>query len=368
MGKISLSNIAEELAIKSGLTREAADVFVHAFVRTIEKGLQEDGMVKIKGLGTFKLQEMSDRSSVDVNTGERITIKGYHKVTFTPDSTLKELVNRPFAHFEPTELNDGYPDEEDVDKELIVDTGKEDEVCVPDATCEQTEPDTPVNASESSDCSDSVEPAENETPKIEESVSEGPDLEIKQKPAPRRRGCLWAFLCLLIISVAVMALIYGRFTPQVASEALPSDTPSESSEIKVNPNLGEELGGEWNIEQDKEVKEDTVVALEEENDSLKEPVDSVTVLVDTDASTIEIVESLQAKAIKDITLADTTDYVIKGTLETHYLKRGETIVQLANTYYGDKRLWPYIVKHNSIVNFNSVAIGQEILIPLLEEK
>ena len=69
MGKISLSNIAEELAVKGGLTREAANTFMHAFVETIEKGLKEDGIVKVKGLGTFKLQEMNDRDSVDVNTG-----------------------------------------------------------------------------------------------------------------------------------------------------------------------------------------------------------------------------------------------------------------------------------------------------------
>jgi nucleoid DNA-binding protein len=77
MGKFSLSNIAEELAAKSGITRDASTNFVHSLIEVIEKGLQEDGMVKIKGLGTFKLQEMSDRVSVDVNTGERITIKGY---------------------------------------------------------------------------------------------------------------------------------------------------------------------------------------------------------------------------------------------------------------------------------------------------
>ena len=113
MGKISLSNIAEELAAKAGLSRENANNFAHAFVDTVEKGLQADGVVKIKGLGTFKLQEVSDRDSVDVNTGERITIKGYRKVTFTPDTVMKEFVNRPFAHFEPTELNDGFPEEEE---------------------------------------------------------------------------------------------------------------------------------------------------------------------------------------------------------------------------------------------------------------
>ena len=92
MEKISLSSIVEALAAKGGITREAASNFMHAFIKTIEKGLQENGMVKVKGLGTFKLLEVSDRSSVDVNTGERIIIKGYRKVTFTPDSADRKSV------------------------------------------------------------------------------------------------------------------------------------------------------------------------------------------------------------------------------------------------------------------------------------
>ena len=81
MGKITLINIAEELAAKSGQSKEVADKFLHAIVETIEKGLVNDKMVKIKGLGTFKLMDMNDRDSIDVNTGERITIKGYTKVS-----------------------------------------------------------------------------------------------------------------------------------------------------------------------------------------------------------------------------------------------------------------------------------------------
>ena len=77
MEKISLSNLAEALAVKSCISREAASNFMHSFIKTIEKGLQENGMVKVKGLGTFKLLEVSERSSVDVNTGERIIIKEY---------------------------------------------------------------------------------------------------------------------------------------------------------------------------------------------------------------------------------------------------------------------------------------------------
>jgi ribosome-associated heat shock protein Hsp15 len=77
---------------------------------------------------------------------------------------------------------------------------------------------------------------------------------------------------------------------------------------------------------------------------------------------------LVAENIKDITPADTTDYAIASTLTTHKLRNGETIILLAKKYYGDKRLWPYIVKHNQLKDFNNVAIGQMIKIPVLQEK
>ena len=81
-----------------------------------------------------------------------------------------------------------------------------------------------------------------------------------------------------------------------------------------------------------------------------------------------IVESLASKSVKDVTPADTTDYIIAGTQTIHELQDGETIISLSRKYYGDKRLWPYIVKHNNIVDFNKVAVGMVIDIPKLEAK
>ena len=85
-------------------------------------------------------------------------------------------------------------------------------------------------------------------------------------------------------------------------------------------------------------------------------------------SIVPITESLAAKSIKDITIADTTEYTIGATLTKHELKSGETIIQLARKYYGDKRLWPYIVKYNNITDFNKVAVGMTIEIPVLNSK
>ena len=502
MRKISLSNIADELASKSGLPRDVADNFMHAFVEAIEKGLQEDNLVKIKGLGTFKLQEVSDRGSIDVNTGERITIKGHRKVTFTPESAMKELVNRPFAHFEPTELNDGYPsDDEPVtsgdfadEADDIIENAEVDApniavevaekphenamettpcdlpsspeieelveeqaageviaeevamVSVPQAmeTTETTEPfDTVVSVEE---CEEEVkgsealeEPAnavmeEPETSLDEESVTEtieepivepaaGPSKdtvensveenktepveqqtaeptipiaeETAKKPnhskpeAKKKHGFLWTVILVLLLLVAVFFLRnYYFHTPEERSF---NNNMDEYSEMMVNPNLEEELGMEWNDEpkvspQLPTGKKEPVKPLIDSADAQQaqaqtsQPTPSqpekpsgqsattVKPAADPLFCVVTITESLAAKTIKDITPADTVDYRIEGTLVTHQLKSGETIIQLAKKYYGDKRLWPYIVKYNWMKDYNNVAIGQMINIPVLKDK
>lgn len=114
MSKVFLKDISLALAKKKGLEAAEADEYLDAFFSVIEEGLSADNIVKIRGLGTFKLVEVKDRESVDVNTGERVVIDGHAKVTFTPENSLKELVNKPFSQFETVELNDGV----NFDKEM----------------------------------------------------------------------------------------------------------------------------------------------------------------------------------------------------------------------------------------------------------
>ena len=501
MRKISLSNIADELASKSGLPRDVADNFMHAFVEAIEKGLQDDNLVKIKGLGTFKLQEVSDRGSIDVNTGERITIKGHRKVTFTPESAMKELVNRPFAHFEPTELNDGYPsDDEPVTSGYLADeaddmvenaevdapniavegAGKPHEnametppcdlpsspeieelveeqaageviaeevamVSVPQAMeaavtfdtvvsveeCEEevkgsealeepanavmeepekspdeesvTEPiEEPIVEPAAGPSKDTVENSveENKTEPVEQQTAE-PTIPIAEetakkpnhsKPeAKKKHGFLWTVILVLLLLVAVFFLRnYYFHTPEERSF---NNNMDEYSEMMVNPNLEEELGMEWNDEpkvspQLPTGKKEPVKPLIDSADAQQaqaqtsqpkatpsqpekpsgQSATTVKPAADPLFCVVTITESLAAKTIKDITPADTVDYRIEGTLVTHQLKSGETIIQLAKKYYGDKRLWPYIVKYNWMKDYNNVAIGQMINIPVLKDK
>lgn len=107
MSKISLSDLVQRLAEKSGISQQDAELFIRKMFDVANEGLQSDKLVKMKWLGTFKVMAVKDRESVDVNTGERIIIEGRDKISFTPDNILKEIVNKPFAQFETVVVNDG---------------------------------------------------------------------------------------------------------------------------------------------------------------------------------------------------------------------------------------------------------------------
>jgi len=107
MAKTALQLIADAVAKKHKITVKEAEKFVSAIFDVVNEGLKTDKLVKVKGLGTFKVQAVKPRESVNVNTGERVLIEGHEKVSFTPDATMKELVNKPFAQFETVVLNEG---------------------------------------------------------------------------------------------------------------------------------------------------------------------------------------------------------------------------------------------------------------------
>ena len=101
------SFLIDMLTSKMGLEVAEAEAFITAMFKVVNEGLKEDKLVKIKGLGTFKLTKVSARESVDVNTGERIVIEGREKISFSPDNYMRDLVNSPFSQFETVVLSDG---------------------------------------------------------------------------------------------------------------------------------------------------------------------------------------------------------------------------------------------------------------------
>lgn len=107
MSKNSLTVLAQKLAEKTGISQQDAELFIRKMFDVVNEGLQAEKQVKMKWLGTFKVTPVKDRESVDVNTGERIVIEGRDKISFTPDTILKEIINKPFAQFETVVVNDG---------------------------------------------------------------------------------------------------------------------------------------------------------------------------------------------------------------------------------------------------------------------
>lgn len=162
MDKLTLTDIASVLVQKNKLGTKESEDFVAAMFEVVRKGLEADLLAKVKGLGTFKIIEVEARESVNVNTGERVIIEGHSKITFTPDNTMKELVNKPFSQFETVILGDG------VDIDALNDTPIE------DASADDTLVDDTI-----------VEDASTADPAVEASLTETPAEEASSTEALR---------------------------------------------------------------------------------------------------------------------------------------------------------------------------------------
>lgn len=122
MGKVTIQEIASKLIAQNGLSKKEATLFINMMFETIREALERDKMVKVKGLGTFKIIDVESRESVNVNTGERVLIEGHNKITFTPDALMKELVNKPFSQFETVVLNEGVDFKDNKEEEAAEET------------------------------------------------------------------------------------------------------------------------------------------------------------------------------------------------------------------------------------------------------
>ena len=170
MDRISIQEIAAILTVKSGLKKKDAERFATTLFEVVKDGLESERLVKVKGLGTFKVIDIEARESVNVNTGERVLIEGHEKISFTPDATMKELVNKPFSQFETVVLNEGV----EFDDAATVAEPAEEELAVEAPTVEAPTVEAPT-----------VEEPPVEEPPVEEPSVEEPkveDLPVEEPP------------------------------------------------------------------------------------------------------------------------------------------------------------------------------------------
>lgn len=197
MSKISLSDLAQRLAEKSGISQQDAELFIRKMFDVANEGLQSDKLVKMKWLGTFKVMAVKDRESVDVNTGERIIIEGRDKISFTPDNILKEIVNKPFAQFETVVVNDGV-DFDEIDRKFE----NAEEVSSPEEVFESKNDSVSENVSDTADSSvvafgeqESLETSgvidfldeENDAPVSDEMIVIGEKLPLENVAEPEKK-------------------------------------------------------------------------------------------------------------------------------------------------------------------------------------
>lgn len=383
--KVNIQNLIELLVEKHRITPKEAEEFVKTFFAVIEEGLEQDKYVKIKGLGTFKLIGVESRGSIDVNTGERIEIQGHTKVSFTPDSALKELINRPFGHFETVILNENTVLEdtpiekagEDELEDVSIGQNVSDEL---DTISEiPSEPASPliesVIATEKVATEEDADKQQEEEGKIstteetlknsqqKEDTDEGvlQQTDIKEN---KDNGLKWFMIALACVFLVCAGIVFYLYYPDLQEKSIPVSSEEEYTYPTVTMGLQQDSIQGDSLKRTEDTLRIPQPTTAEENPASRQQVEK------------KVVSEEPQKVVKKTTVKsqpvnpDSVNYEIVGTETTYTVKEGETLTRISLRFYGTKALWPYIVKHNADVlkNPNNVTSGTTLKIPKLIKK
>lgn len=340
--RLSIQDLALILSEQTGKSTEEALRFLQEFIAVVSEGVYNDKLVKVKGLGTFKIIWVEERASVSVNSGERFVIPSHYKFTFTPDKELKELVNKPFSLFDTVELNEEV-DFSDVD--VSAETSGAEEAA--DDSSEEILPDgIPEQAIEAPQ---TPEPEVKPEPAVEEEAAPQEEAKAEPKPAEpvssvsgykeyrrkRRRSAsrklLFPIACLFV--VIVLGIVYivclsGRTTVNKNWEPPMAEVGNPTPEAGMNPVPADSTG--------------------------VTPPDSASLAADSVVAEPPVVEENQPEETpKSDILALVT------------IKAGDRLASFAKQYYGHKFFWVYIYQYNQdiISDPNNIPIGTELRIP-----
>ena len=385
MAKIYLSELASTLAARAKIDKRTAQQFIAAVSETIQKGIVVDRQVKIKGLGTFKIVDVGARESVNVNTGERVLIGSHSKLAFTPDTAIKEAVNKPFSQFENVILNEGV-DFDDVDNETevpVAPVAPAEPVApvIPDVPVEPVVPDAPDELVELvepavSDAPDElvelVEPVVSDAPDelvelVEPVVSDAPDApevpevsdepvdsdvsetqdepeseeypyDDDEQPAKSHHTKLWLFFVFLAFALGLAA---GYFLGKWQSKPTPQPQKQEKTQTEVTTDSVAAKDTLNNVASETEETTQEETGLSDEDESRK--YDEMDPRVRTGA------------------------YDIVGLDRTVVVKQGETTARIARRTLGEG-MECYIEVFNGIKASTPLQPGTEIKIPALKVK
>ncbi len=389
--KLTLASLRKALAQKVGCTEDVAGTFLTHLFPVIVTGLKEDKQVRINGLGTFKLQWNEPRKSVNIRTGESIVIEGYNKVVFTPETSLKEQVNEPFAHLEAIVIDGSaaadaapqdtkpaidpmqkFSEQAEEIKDLLAELGGFEEEAAPSieetvVTEEVVEIVTEETPTEESVIEEVVEetveeetvvttetPAEDTTEAVEEQPATETAVETEETTAekptteehvftPKEKRPFNAWLVALITIAIFAVLLVGAFfflQHKIVSWADSLLEKTQTTEVVVDETTEEAADVEAIAEE----------AVEEEVTSEEEVVTEETVVEEEVAAPV-----------------DETIYEFTEFIGNEKLTQGSRLTWLSRKYYGTPDFWVYIYEANKekIPNPNDIPVGTTIHIPQL---
>ena len=418
--RLTIQDLTDLLAAKHSMAKKDAEAFVKEFFLLIEQALESENTVKIKGLGTFKLVDVDSRESVHVNTGERFQIKGHTKVSFSPDTSLRDTINKPFAHFETVVLNENTvledtpleePDEDEpVDEPTIVETVFAEEISEQQAEVEEQM--IAENIDEKIEQLEEEEtPVVEEQPDFEENKPEELSGELPAEKATEEKSAVTAEMIieqeLLKANLKPVAPI-GPPPTEVVETAKPrfkkENTNKEKSPVPYliaiivlvlllcggvvlfiyYPDMFSSSPGQNNVTdvpvttqpvQQGALLSDTI----EHKDTVAAAIPTVpNVAVEqqpiAEKEEVKVPAKTENKVVQQqpptSAYLDSATYKITGTKTKYTIKEGETLTRVSLRFYGTKAMWPYIVKHNPdvIKNPNNVPYGTTVKIPELTKK
>ena len=368
--KINLSQLADLMSEAGGMSKVASEQFVKNFFDIISKGVLDEGIVKVKGFGTFKLLQMENRESVNVNTGERFTIEGHQKISFTPDAELKERINKPFSAFETvviTEEQSAELSDVEITKEELPTAESDNE--------ETVRIEEEIGSVETG----SVEAESPEAESVEPVVVNKPEAKEPQvKEITQKRGTriLLKIVVYILSLILVACLALYLLWPLVGKALIKSYADKSKPAVEtVKPAARESIQvieeAKPAVEEAKPLVEEVKPVVQEAKPVVEAPKPVVAEPKPTaanDAQPFNLNQEDQAKALSKFTEADTVNYRIAGRLAVHTIEEGESLTKISNKYYGTKKLWPYLVKYNNLGSSNSLMVGSKINIPRLVAK
>ena len=376
--KVTLHELVDLFARKSQLSQADAALFAKEFLSLIEEALARDKYVKVKGLGTFKLITVDVMEETASNGPETTDGQSHTRVSFIPETGLKDLVNKPFAHFQPVLLKDevhftDLPEgETEVESQETV--TEEEKTGETDVVIESpTEPAT-EETDEMLPQTEAASPIEEEPVQVsitEKVIPEKEEVKEKQEdtlpekeeripaadltPSGKEANVPWCMIASILLAgifiggIVTWVLTSGRrYIPEQVVEKLMNETQKTPAPV---------VPDSLQVADTLVVKKDS--SLVQKKDTLK-----------TVAKKEEKTPVVSTPVPKRETLADTVEYQITGNQGSYTLKPGESLVRVALKFYGNKKLWPYLVKHNKAIikNPDNVPVGTTIQIPQLTPK